>query len=139
MKESEPIDRKADGRLGAATSLGVMDKMLNKIEGSLLALEEGECTYQSRLADLRIQNPHLRVLRGTETARLDAQTPCLALGYLPGREQTRCVRLREMCKRWRNLILRRARLGHVFSWGVMTPNIYVSVETNGYCQSWNKP
>lgn len=99
-----------------------LDWFLNKTEGILLSLEEGECTYQARLADLRSQNPHLLVLKGTETVRLDAQTPCLALGHLPGQEQARYARLLGMCKRWRSLALRRLRLVRVFSWRARTPN-----------------
>jgi hypothetical protein len=86
------------------------DKILSKIEGILLSLEEGEQTYQAQLADLRNQNPHLLVLKASETAHLDANTPCLCLGYLHDQDQTRCAFVLEMCKRLRNLVFRRLKL-----------------------------
>ena len=86
------------------------DKVLNKIEEILLFLEEGEHTYQVRLAALRSQNPHLLVLKASESSRLDAHTPCLCLGHLRDQDQTRRAYLLETCKRLRNLVLRRLKL-----------------------------
>ena len=91
MKEPETIERKAGGRLGAASWLGVV---ISGIERILIALEESECNFQRELARLRSENPNLLVLPGSETSRLDEKSQALVFGYPRGLAGNASVGLR---------------------------------------------